>query len=54
LQTHRKRDEPLKGQPTRLPLRQGALFADAVFEDMLTGWKQQQLARNFGRHNPGT
>lgn len=39
--------DPLEGQLIRLPLRQGALSADAVFEDMLTGWKLQQLARNF-------
>jgi len=39
--------DPLEGRLIRLPLRQGAFSADAVFEDMLTGWKQQQLARNF-------
>jgi hypothetical protein len=39
--------DPGQGRLIRLPLRQGALSADAVFEDMLTGWKQQQLARNF-------
>lgn len=39
--------DPLEGQLIRLPLRQGAVSADAVFEDMLTGWKRQQLARNF-------
>ena len=35
------------GRLIRMPLRQGALSADAVFEEMLTGWQQQQLARNF-------
>lgn len=38
---------PLEGRLIRLPQWQGAPSADAVFEDMLTGWKQQQLARNF-------
>lgn len=35
------------GRLIHLPLRQGAVSADAVFEEMLTRWKQQQLARNF-------
>lgn len=35
------------GRLIHLPLRQGAVSADAVFEEMLAGWKQQQLARNF-------
>lgn len=39
--------DPEQGRLIRLPLRQGAFSADTVFEDMLTGWKQQQLARNF-------
>lgn len=39
--------DPDEGRLIRLPLRQGAFSADAVFEDMLTGWQQQQLARNF-------
>jgi hypothetical protein len=39
--------DTLEGRLIRLPLRQGAFSADAVFEDMLPGWKQQQLARNF-------
>lgn len=39
--------DPVEGRLIRLPLRQGAFSADAVFKDMLTGWKQQQLARNF-------
>lgn len=37
----------MEGRLIRHPVRQGAVTADAVFEDMLTGWKQQQLARNF-------
>lgn len=39
--------DPLEGRLIRLPLRPDAMSADAVFEEMLTGWKQQQLARNF-------
>lgn len=31
----------------RFPARQEALDADTVFGDMLTGWRRQQLARNF-------
>jgi hypothetical protein len=39
--------DSLEGRLIRIPLLQGALSADAVFEDMLSGWKQQQLARDF-------
>lgn len=39
--------DSLDDRVIKLPVRQEALSADAVFEDMLSGWKQQQLARNF-------
>ncbi|TLP92918.1 hypothetical protein FEF26_14145 [Nesterenkonia salmonea] len=39
--------DSLDDRVIKLPVRQEALSVDAVFEDMLTGWRQQQLAGNF-------
>lgn len=39
--------DPEQGRLIKLTLRQGSTSAEAVFEGMLTGWEQQQLARNF-------
>jgi hypothetical protein len=47
LQTHRRRDGALGGSADPASGAAGAASADAVFDDMLTGWKQQQQARNF-------
>ena len=35
------------GELIRLPVRAAEVSADVVLEDMLEGWGQQQMSRNF-------